>query len=158
MSVEASTHKGGSTGTLSALQIAKNEFRCWARCRHLPQVVVGFCRSFEPAATRGAGTAAFGLWEVTGMGLHRSKQAGVRFPVLGKQNVAIHGLDETTQYRPVCLSLPSTGVRLSSHISGNLYLCWRGTSSFDSLANQERTGILKHAAFPLQGAGRNTQS
>lgn len=98
---------------------------------------MGLCHSFEPAATRGAGTAAFGLWEVTGMGLHRSEQAGVRFPVLGKQNAAVRRLDETTQHRPVCLALPSTGVRLSSHISGNLYLCWRGTSRIDSFANQE---------------------
>lgn len=92
------------------------------------------------------------------MGLHRSEQAGVRFPVLGKQNAAVLRLDETTQHRPVCLSLPSTGVRLSSHISGNLYLCWRGTSRIDSFANQERSGILKNAAFPLREAGRNTQS
>lgn len=40
MSVKASTHNGGSAGTLSAVQIAKNEFGCWPCCRHLPQAVV----------------------------------------------------------------------------------------------------------------------
>lgn len=110
MSVKPSTHEGGSTGTLPALQLAKNEFRC---CRHLPQVAVGLYHSFEPAATRGAGTAAFGIWEVTSMGLHGSKQACVRFPVLGKQNAAFCRLDETTRHRLACLSLPLTGIGLS---------------------------------------------
>lgn len=92
------------------------------------------------------------------MGLHRSKQAGVRFPVFGKQNAAFCRLDDKARHRLVCLSLPLTGIRLSSHISGNLHLCWSGTSSLGSLADQERTGMLRDTAFPLRGAGRNTSS
>lgn len=83
----------GSIGTLPALQIAKYEFRCWPCCRTFAGCSVGLYHSFEPAATRGTGTAAFGIWEMTSMGLHRSKQAGVRFPVLGKQNAAFCRLD-----------------------------------------------------------------
>lgn len=118
---------------------------------------VGLCHSFQPAATRGAGTTVFGI-AVASMGLPGNKQAGVRFPVLGKQNAAFCRLDDTARHRLVCLSLPLTGKGLSLHISGNLHLCWSGTSGLGSLADRERTGMLRDAAFPLQGAGRNTSS
>lgn len=94
ISVKPRALKGRRTGNLPAPQLAKNEFRLWSRCRHLPQVAAGLCCCPEPAATSGAGNVAFGRWEAADTGQYRSKQAGIRLARLKKWNTAFRGLDE----------------------------------------------------------------